>query len=77
MAERPTASVASSGGGVGYSLHQLSELAIDMEIMHERFGHGRIIDLETDETGDKIIVLFDNVAQRKLMLKYARFRIMK
>ena len=48
-----------------------------MEILHERFGRGKITGVEADETGDKIVVLFSNVEQRKLMLKYARFRIVE
>lgn len=59
-----------------FGLHSLSELSEGMEIHHERFGRGRVVALESDMTGDKVVVLFDNVAQRKLMLKYARFKIL-
>ena len=58
-----------------FSLHTIDEVREGMEIMHERFGHGKITALDTDPTGHKIVVLFSNVEQRKLMLKYARFKI--
>lgn len=67
---------ATTGNGKGaFTLHTANEVAPGMEIMHERFGRGRITDIESDATGIKIIVLFSNVEQRKLMLKYARFDI--
>jgi len=59
-----------------FSLHSLEEVAVGMEIRHERFGHGKITDIDSDPTGAKIVVLFSNVEQRKLMLKYAKFKIL-
>ena len=47
-----------------------------MEILHERFGRGRIIDIESDPTGDRMVVAFSGGDQKKLMLKFARFRIL-
>ena len=70
------AAAAAPGAG-GFSLHTINEVNEGMEILHERFGRGRITGVEADETGDKIVVLFSNVEQRKLMLKYARFRIVE
>lgn len=60
-----------------FGLHTLSELSEGMKIIHERFGQGKIVGLLSDPTGEKIIVLFPNVAQRTLMLKYARFKIFR
>lgn len=68
---------ATAPGAGGFSLHTINEVSEGMEILHERFGRGRITGVEADETGDKIVVLFSNVEQRKLMLKYARFRIVE
>ena len=47
-----------------------------MEILHERFGRGRIVSIEDDPTGAKINVLFSGADQKKLMLKFARFKIL-
>ncbi len=59
-----------------FTIHYIDEVAPQMEILHERFGHGKIVDVESDQSGDKIVVLFSNVEQRKLMLKYAKFKIL-
>ena len=73
---QPAAAAGAPAPG-GFTLHNISEVAEGMEILHERFGRGKITGVEADETGDKIVVLFSNVEQRKLMLKYARFRIVE
>lgn len=76
-ATSPTRSTAlpSGANGSGFRLHTLEELSPGMQIVHERFGRGKIVDLLSDPTGEKITVLFPNVALRTLMLKYARFSI--
>lgn len=69
----PRASQAAPAGA--FTNHQVSELRQGMEIIHERFGRGRITAIDSDMTGDKIAVLFSGVEERRLMLKYARFQI--
>lgn len=59
-----------------FSRHTAGELADGMEILHERFGRGRIVSIEYDPTGAKINVLFSGADQKKLMLKFARFKIL-
>ena len=71
-AEAAANAAAKSGS---FTLHDVSEVAAGLEIVHERFGRGVIEDVVTDPTGAKIVVRFANVEQRTLMLKYARFRI--
>ncbi|MDE6527561.1 MAG: UvrD-helicase domain-containing protein [Muribaculaceae bacterium] len=72
----PTATHSSPATGGEFSLHTIEEVAPGMEIMHERFGRGKITDIDPEPTGAKIVVLFSNVEQRKLMLKYAKFKIL-
>ena len=59
-----------------FRVHNVGEVSEGQQIMHERFGKGKIVAVHADPTGAKITVLFDNVAQRTLMLKYARFVIL-
>ncbi len=59
-----------------FSVHSLDELEEGMQIIHERFGKGKIVTLHNDESAPKITVLFSSVQQRTLMLKYARFAIL-
>lgn len=70
-----TADAAPAGSG-DFSRHTAGELADGMEILHERFGRGRIVSIEDDPTGAKINVLFSGADQKKLMLKFARFKIL-
>ncbi|MDE5942532.1 MAG: ATP-binding domain-containing protein, partial [Muribaculaceae bacterium] len=59
-----------------FTLHQLDEVAAGMEILHERFGKGRITATDHSSSADKIIVFFHQEGvERTLMLKYARFLI--
>ncbi len=63
----------SSGGDV----HTASELAVDMEISHSRFGHGIITSIDTSQTDTRITVEFDNTGSKLLLLKFAKFTIIK
>ncbi len=55
--------------------HYASELQIGMKIEHTTFGHGIIIDVDTSRPDHAVIVDFGNGDKRKLLLKYAKFRI--
>lgn len=58
-----------------YSTHSSEQLAVGYKIEHQRFGVGTIIDIDKSQADHKIIVDFDNVQQRTLLLKFARFKI--
>src|SRR5207249_1950580 len=49
-----------------------------MEVEHQRFGIGKVIHLEGNSR-DKMATIFfqDNVGQKKIMLRYAKLRIVK
>ncbi len=74
-ARNVTTDTAPAGSG-DFSRHTVGELADGMEILHERFGRGRIVSIEDAPTGAKINVLFSGADQKKLMLKFARFKIL-
>ena len=74
-ARNVTADAAPAGSG-DFNRHTVGELTDGMEILHERFGRGRIVSIEDDTTGAKINVLFSGADQKKLMLKFARFKIL-
>ena len=64
------------GSQADYSLHTGDELAADMLIVHPRFGRGKILTVESIDLGDSATVQFDNeAATRKLLLKFAKFKI--
>lgn len=60
-----------------FSLHNASELSEGMMISHSVYGAGKIIKIDLNETGDRIIVSFLDGTNRTLLLKFARFTIDK
>lgn len=63
-----------SGGG---GIHSISELREGMVIEHSRFGRGTIIKVLCEALDEKIVVDFDATGEKKLLLKFARFNIVK
>lgn len=72
--DSPTPSSAAGAEG----MHKASELAVGMRILHSRFGCGTIESVEINDIGEVAMVKFDNdPATRKLLLKFAKFKIME
>lgn len=57
------------------NLHNIEELHIGMKIEHSKFGIGTITDFGTVSGQDSIIVDFDRMGVKKLLLTFARFKI--
>lgn len=55
--------------------HISSELQAGLIIEHSRFGTGTITNIDTDSTDHRITVVFDNVGEKTLLLKFAKFKI--
>ncbi len=70
---KPTTGVVASSGS--FSVHSIDELSEGMNILHERFGFG-VIETVIDKEG-KIIVNFDDIGDKTLLLKFAKFEIQK
>lgn len=60
----------------GAALHAAGELSSGMRIAHFKFGEGTVTQVKTDEPDHSIYVQFDSGDTRKLLLKYAKFRIL-
>jgi len=56
--------------------HDGPSLQIGQIILHERFGKGRILEIEGKGADCTINVQFDNSGNRKLLLKFARFTML-
>lgn len=65
----------SAAGGSG--VHSLNELKEGMVIEHSRFGRGMITQVLKEAVDEKIVVDFDAAGEKKLLLKFARFNIVK
>ncbi len=64
---------ASQAGGFG--LHTPEELNVGMKIVHERFGAGTILEVDTSASNARIVVQFKNLDTKTLLLKFAKFKI--
>ncbi len=52
------------------------ELNIGMRVRHQRFGKGTILSLEPSAGGAKLVVNFDLVGRKRLVLPYAKLEIL-
>lgn len=56
---------------------EVSGIAEDCVIEHDRFGIGRVIRLEGDGENRKATVEFNNAGTKQLLLKFARFKVLR
>ncbi len=73
VSSRPAAPTVDSVGGFG--LHTPDEVSAGMKIIHERFGAGTIQEVDTSASNARIVVRFDNLDSKTLLLKFAKFKI--
>ena len=60
-----------------FTVHSADELHVGSEILHSRFGRGTVTNIDTSGSDAKIDVLFADGQPRKLLLKFAKFEILK
>jgi DNA helicase-2/ATP-dependent DNA helicase PcrA len=53
----------------------ISQLHVGMEEEHERFGFGKVINLEGNKPDIKATIFFKELGQKQLLLKFAKLRI--
>ncbi len=58
-------------------VHDANEIAVGTKIRHIRFGLGEITDINVTGSDTKIIVNFEDNGTRTLLLKFAKFEIIK
>lgn len=58
-------------------IHDVNTLSEGMIIEHQRFGTGKIEKIDTTSIDARIIVEFKNTGTKTLLLKFARFKIIK
>jgi Superfamily I DNA and RNA helicases len=56
---------------------QIGELKVGDSILHERFGKGKIINLMGDDESAKATVEFETVGTKQLLLKFAKFKLIR
>ena len=51
------------------------DIRIGMRIEHERFGYGKVVNIDKNELDGRMIVMFDDNTKKTLIFKYAKVRI--
>ncbi len=59
----------------GFTPSDTSTLQVGMEVEHERFGFGKVINMEGSKGDVKATVFFRESGQKQLLLKFAKLRI--
>lgn len=59
----------------GFMPSDTSNLQVGMEVEHERFGFGKVINLEGTKPEIKATIFFKELGQKQLLLKFAKLRI--
>ncbi len=54
-----------------------SGIEVGMEVEHERFGYGQVVKLEGNKQDIKATILFKELGQKQLLLKFAKLRIVQ
>jgi DNA helicase-2/ATP-dependent DNA helicase PcrA len=62
---------------LGFAPSDTSKLQTGQEVEHERFGFGKVINLEGSKGDIKATVFFKEIGQKQLLLKYAKLRIVE
>ena len=61
----------------GFAPSDTSKLQVGQEVEHERFGFGKVINLEGNKSDIKATVFFKEIGQKQLLLKFAKLRILE
>lgn len=61
----------------GFQPSDTANLQVGMEVEHERFGFGKVINLEGNKPDVKATIFFKELGQKQLLLKFAKLRIVE
>jgi DNA helicase-2/ATP-dependent DNA helicase PcrA len=52
-------------------------ISLDDNVFHERFGKGKVIEIEYDGNNSRATINFQNSGQKKVLLRFAKLKILK
>lgn len=61
--------------GIAYDIQDPSALRVGMQVLHDKFGTGKIMGREGNGADTRLTVFFKNHGQKKLMLRLANLKI--
>ena len=78
MAPKPPVSrVVEHKPSEGFTPSDMTELEVGHRVEHQKFGYGEVVKLEGSAHNPVATVRFENNGEKKIMLNYARLRIVK
>lgn len=54
---------------------QASQIVVGAEVIHEKFGKGKVIQVEGDAPDQKATIFFPSAGQKQLLLKFAKLKV--
>jgi len=58
-----------------FDTESLRGLQVGMQVSHERFGFGKVINMEGAFPNNKATVFFEGIGQKQLLIKFAKLSI--
>ena len=68
---------AASKNTTDFDTESLRGLQVGMQVEHDRFGSGKVINMDGDFPNNKATVFFEGVGQKQLLIKFAKLRIVE
>ena len=58
-----------------FDTESLRDLQVGMDVQHDRFGSGKVINMDGDFPNNKATIFFEGIGQKQLLIKFAKLRI--
>lgn len=72
--QKKSTAISASSNMTDFTTHTIGEVSVGLQILHQRFGNGVIKSIDTS-SDFKIVVEFENVGTKTLLLSFAKFKI--
>jgi len=72
---RPLKKVETSTAGTGANQISSGSITAGMQVSHEKFGKGKVLNVEGQSPNEKATVFFPSVGQKQLLLKFAKLEV--
>ena len=69
-------SISATSSDQAFDPSVMEKLQVGMEVEHAKFGKGKVIAVEGDDSNKKATVFFAGIGQKQLLLKFAKLKIL-
>ncbi len=60
-----------------FDTESLRNLNVGMQVQHDRFGNGKVVNMDGDFPNNKATIFFEGIGQKQLLIKFAKLRIVE